>query len=375
MNLTLGVLTRLRALFARTQSRPAPARHSHRRAARSAIVFGLLAFLAATVGMAAAVDTVKPEWRDPELALRLDQLRGWKAKAPQRPLVLAFGSSRTQMGLSPVAMNFPDEPGSPLVYNFGYRAGHPLGVWLNFHRARDAGVKPAAVLIQLAPTELVLQFPAERQLPATWFPRFTRADIDRLGPHTNNPAPFRTAWWKSRLAPWCTYREAVLSDLLPNWQTSLQRVSYSWEFTDESGFAPLPFAIIPDEVTTRIANELREKHKRAFTRFAASERTQALFREIVDTCRADGAPVAFFWAPESPSCEANYTPASRAAITAYSKQLGNEFGVPVFPAPTHLEEADFADGFHLMRTGAEKYSRWLAETHLKPWLRSREFRP
>jgi hypothetical protein len=26
------------------------------------------------------------------------------------------------------------------------------------------------------------------------------------------------------------------------------------------------------------------------------------------------------------------------------------------------------DGIHLMRGGAEKYSRWLADNHLGPWL-------
>ena len=43
-------------------------------------------------------------------------------------------------------------------------------------------------------------------------------------------------------------------------------------------------------------------------------------------------------------------------------------GVRVFPAPEHLDEADFMDGYHLLPAGAAKYSRWLADNHLKPWL-------
>ena len=50
--------------------------------------------------------------------------------------------------------------------------------------------------------------------------------------------------------------------------------------------------------------------------------------------------------------------------------LTQELGVKVFPAPEHLVEDEFSDGYHLMRCGAENYSRWLADTHLKPWLAS-----
>ena len=154
-----GLLAKLRLLgsAAPPRPKPTPARSSRRKSARAAVWSGVAAFAAMTAGMAAAIDTVKSEWRDPEFALRLNQVQEWKAKAPQRPLVLAFGSSRTQMGLSPAAMDFPDEPGSPVVYNFGYRAAHPLGAWFHFTRVLDSGLKPDAVLIQLAAPELMVR--------------------------------------------------------------------------------------------------------------------------------------------------------------------------------------------------------------------------
>jgi len=39
----------------------------------------------------------------------------------------------------------------------------------------------------------------------------------------------------------------------------------------------------------------------------------------------------------------------------------------VFPSPD-LAETDFADGHHLLPHAAAKYSHWLADTHVKPWL-------
>ena len=51
-----------------------------------------------------------------------------------------------------------------------------------------------------------------------------------------------------------------------------------------------------------------------------------------------------------------------------ARQLSAEKGVPIFPAPAHLSDDDFADGYHPLADGAAKYSRWLADNHLRPWL-------
>jgi hypothetical protein len=95
------VLVLLRLLIQPTEkSHAAESRpRSRRKSARAAVWYGIAAFALLTAAMATAVDTILPEWRDPEFAVRLEQLRKWKVKAPQRPLVVAFGSSRTQMGV------------------------------------------------------------------------------------------------------------------------------------------------------------------------------------------------------------------------------------------------------------------------------------
>jgi hypothetical protein len=281
--------------------------------------------------------------------------------------VVAFGSSRTQMGISPTVMDFPDGPHTPLVYNFGYRGAQPLATHLNFTRVLDAGVKPDAILIQLAPVEVAETLAPERAFPPSWLPRLTLADQRRLALPITDPWVFQKAWLSTRLTLWKTYREAVLSDLLPDWQTPTQRIEFSWEAMDDRGFAPFAYAIVPDVVRAITANDIRTRYGWVHAAFAPGERTGPVLREWVSRCKAEGIPIAFFWAPEAPSCRALYSSASLEALAAYSKQLGDEFGAPVFPTPTHLQESDFADGFHLMKPGAVKYSRWLAENYLKPW--------
>jgi hypothetical protein len=364
------MIARVLAAFRLPRAAPGaarPAARHRRKLARAAVWSGVAAFLGLTVAMAVALDAVRPEWRDPEFGRKLNQLRKWQADAPRRPLVVAFGSSRTQMGLSPAAMGFPDEPGSPLVYNFGYQSAQPVGVWLQFARVLDSGVKPAAVLVQLAPAELLVCEPAEREC-AAWAPRFSRGDIRRLAPLTKDPTPFRRAWVKTRLNPWATYREAVQSDLLPEWQTERQRAWFVWEKTDEYGFVPHSMLTVPAAVRTRFEQDTRARHAGALTAFAPGTTQGPAFRDLVARCRAEGIAVAFFWAPASPAYRSWFTPASRAAVEAYGRKLAAQLGVRIFPAPEHLEDMDFADGYHLLPHGAPKYSRWLADNHLRPWL-------
>jgi hypothetical protein len=326
-----------------------------------------IGFVATMAGLLATLESDSARWRDPEFGVRLDRVKRWQAGHPDRPLVVAFGSSRTQMGLNPAAMEYPNEPGSPIVYNFGYRAGHPMGAWLQFTRVLDAGVKPAAVLIQLAPAEVMIEGPADQQFPH-WAPRFSLADIRRLEPFTKKREVFEEGWRKSRKKFWATYREAIMSEFLPQWQPQLARYNFTWEWTDRYGFAPHPFAEVPDDIRARVQETVRREQNFAFTGFTWTKTTHNIFRTWVGRCKAEGIPVAFFWIPESPNMRGWYSAVSRKSIADYERRLERDFGVPVFPAATHLAETDFADGYHLLRGGAAKYSRWLAETHLDPWL-------
>jgi hypothetical protein len=209
--------------------------------------------------------------------------------------------------------------------------------------------------------------PAEKQF-AAWAPRFSLADARRLLPYTDDPALFRRAWTSGRLNPWSAYRQAVLSDLLPDWQPPRVRVEFVWERMDARGFTPHPSASVSDEERARMMPNARRAARRAVNGFVPGDVPDRALRDVVARCRAEGIAVAFFWAPESPAYRGWYTPASRSALEEYGRGLAAELGVEVFPAPVHLAESDFADGDHLLRHGAERYSRWLADEHLKPWL-------
>ncbi len=363
---TLAIPRLLRRLVVGRDATPRPA--AGRRAARRALACGLLAFCGLTVGVEAAAETARPEWRDPEYGQRLRQVRQRQHKRHDRPLVLFFGSSRAQMGVSPHAMGFPDEPGQPLAYNFGYRSAHPLGVCLQVNRMFDDGVKPAAVLVMIAAVESKVDGAAEEEFPK-WGPRFSSADLRRLAPYTKNPAVYRRDLAAARRNPWAARREAILSDYLPNWQLPATRHKHEgWERMDRYGFTPFPQERLTDDIRRTVWDQTRAHHTEVINKSPPGVASHQAMRDLVARCRDEGAAVAMVWAPESPAYRALYAPAGWAGVEAYTRMLTAELGVPVFPAPDHLEEDDFADGIHMLPDGAARYSRWLAETHLKPWL-------
>src|SRR5262245_54551713 len=79
---------------------------SRKRSARAALLCGILFVVGSMAGMSGAIETVKPEWRDPEYGYRLRLLRQLARESPDRPLMLLLGTSRTQYALDPSAMGF-----------------------------------------------------------------------------------------------------------------------------------------------------------------------------------------------------------------------------------------------------------------------------
>jgi hypothetical protein len=312
----------------RLGGRPAPpvpaTGAARRRPARLSLACGGLLFALLTLALECAAESVRPEWRDPEYGHRLRRIRRWQRERPDRPLVFVLGSSRAQMGVSPAAMEFADRPGVPLVYNFGYREAYPLGAWLQLMRLLDDGVKPAAVVVLLATAESRMDGPAEEEFPR-WGSRYSAADLRRLAPYTEDAARCRSGLVAARLRPWEARREALVSDLLPKWQTPATRISHDgWERMDRYGHSPFPEECLTDEI--RRAEFARgARYAEAVTARPPGRVTQRAIRDMAARCRAEGIALAVAWAPESPAYRVvAYTPGARAVNEAYERTLAGE---------------------------------------------------
>lgn len=363
--------TRPRFRFPQRLAPPAASRRrstSRARAARSAVLSGLALLLLSHLGMAVLVETAKPEWRDPEYGHRLAQIRTLTRAHPSRPLMLAVGSSRTQMGVSPADMALPDEPGSPVVYNFGQAGAGPLQILLTTRRLLDDGVRPAFLLVEILPAGLIADGPAEQQL-RTWAHRLEAADLRRLGPYCDNPAILRRQWAENRANSWYTLRLTLMSHWRPSWLPWQQRQLFLWESLDPNGWMPYPYATVTDDERTRGLERVRKQYHETLTHFRIGAMADRALRDLIALSRERGIRMAFYLMPEGPAFQGWYPPDVRLMVAAYFAGLSRETGVPVFDASAGFGEEEFADGHHILRAGAARYSRRLADEYLRGWVR------
>jgi hypothetical protein len=331
-------------------------------------VFAALGFLVMlNAGMNLALETVKPEWRDPEYGHRLKDLRRCQQAEPDRPLVLVLGSSRPQMGLSPAALGLDNGPGSPLVYNFSAAGCGPIHELLTLKRLLDSGIQPSAVLVEVLRPVLAGNGPAEKLLHPG---RLSYADLHRLRLYCDDPQALRWNWLQQRLFPWHTLR----LNLLSHWAGSLlhwkSRQDFMWKQLKERGWLPYFFEDLPAEKRLQGIAAAQAQYAGYFAQYQIAPRPDQAYRELLSLCRERGIRVGFFIMPESPTFRYWYPPHAEETARNYLEQLAREFSVPVFDASAWInDETAFADSHHLMRSGAEQFSRRFGQECLAPWLR------
>jgi len=338
----------------------APAAQSRRRRARVAVSLGFAFSIAAQIALGLAVETVKPEWRDPEYGHRIKPLEQLQRDHPDRPLIVAVGSSRTLMGLDPVAMDFPNERGSPLVYNFGQTGAGPLQILLTVFRILDDGVKPQCILIELFPAALVGDGPAEGMMEA-WGPRFNAGDPRRLAPYADEPFALTRCWAFQRIAPWHSLRFPLMNHWKPSWVPARNRLDFQWTNLDAFGWLRYPMATIPEAERARLTAAAEESYRKQLAHYAIGAMSDRALRDIVARCRREEIPMAFYLMPEGPAFASWYGPGAKERFRDYAVRLSRETGAPVFDASEGFAETEFADSHHLLPAGAARFSKRLAE--------------
>lgn len=350
--------------------RARPKAGSRNRSARAGVLAGVVFGLAAMLGMSTALETVKPEWRDPEYGHRLILLRRHQCESPDRPLVLAFGTSRTQNAIAPSAMGFPAEPGSPLVFNFGQSGSPPLKILLTLLRLLDDGIRPGAVIVEVLPVWLAADGPAERML-RDGEPRLSSGDLRRLAPYCTDRVALERKWLTARLAPWSAQRVVLMSHWLPRWLKWGERIDPQWEGMQADGFVPYPDQFASPAFRELATAHAKREHAAVSAGHAFGESSLRALRDLVKRCHDERIPVLFVEPPVSPMFRGWFRPGVWESGKERLRAFAGELGVELVSPFAGLEESDYIDGHHMLRSGAEKYSRWLADTHLRTWLADR----
>jgi hypothetical protein len=320
------------------------------------------------LALAICIETICPHWRDPEFGHRLHQLQQLCQANQTRPLILILGTSRAQNGLQPAAITFPDQTTPPLVFNAAQTGSPPVKVLLTLRHYLDAGIKPQAVLLEILPLWLALDAPAE-DVFAPIAERLGWQDLSYLEPYCDDPHHLRRLWWTQRLACWSAQRTILKSHWCPRWLPWNERLDPFWTGMTADGFMPFLYAEPTPEFRQRALEHAQREYAYAFKRIVFSPRSLTALTELIDLCRHRGIALAWVEMPTSPRFRSWFAPGVWDHGHQQLAALAQQWQIPLFPADLPLEEEEFADGHHLLRSGAARYSRWLAEQHLRRWWR------
>ena len=319
--------------------------------ARCSLLAALTLFALSQLALNVVIDTVRPHWRDPEAAVRFAPL----SRADARPLVVALGSSRTQMGFDPDSLG--PLPGAPRVLNLAQAGGRLPTQLVSLRRLHRAGVRPAVVLIEILPAALADARPFEARLE---LPTLSLRDLIAITPECANPTTAWRDWLGARIAPVRQFRTHILSDcggghLLP----TFARTDFHKKQTRSNGWMPYFFETVSPEKRAAAIVADQAHYEPRVAQLQITGESHALLTTLAWEAEVNGATVAFVVPPESPEFRAWYRPAASQRLTQLLAELRETW--PVFDFRSAFVERDFADGHHLLRHAAREYSRRLGE--------------
>jgi len=333
------------------------------RRAQGAVLCGIAFVVLFNLALNISIDTAKPEWRDPEYGHRLKELQPLTQSADGKPLVVALGSSRSQMGFNPLVTGLDE---TAVVYNFSQAGCGPLHELLNLHRLLAAGIKPDYLLVEILPPVLGGEAKAEKLLMAE---RLSAEDFRQAKPYCHDASELHDRWMKTRVSPWYAYRLNLVShhwgSLLP-WQS---RQYFMWKQMKPRGWLPYFFEEITAEKRQDGVSKAHFQYSPYFIDFHIAPLPERAYSDLIELCKQHDILLAFYTMPESPTFRSWYTPKARQTIDEYFRNLST--GFPVFDCSAWFnEETTFADSHHLMRKGAGDFSTRFGKECIGPWVAS-----
>lgn len=339
-----------------------PRRPVLRRRARLAVAAGIIAFLASQFVLNFFIEVWEPCVRYPEFGYRLAGLRRLLAAEPGRPLFLALGSSRTEMGFRPEVLPSYRTVGGvePLVFNFGISGSGPLRQLLHLRRLLASGIRPDWIVLEISPFMLAAPDGGLGRLPNEAVSCLDLGILTELSPVTWT---FFQTWLAHRLTPVHSDRKGLLCRYGPHFCLM--------EAFSTHGI----FCVCPDcfgWLAWADADPTPERRRPWLARISqtysgeVSDACDRILHRLLALCREQGISVALCLMPEGKDFRRRYVPSTLAALDAYLACLAREWRVPLIDARSWVADADFIDGHHLLQRGARGFTERLGRELIGP---------
>jgi hypothetical protein len=288
------------------------------------------------------------------------QLRQRLASAPDRPLLLMVGSSRTDNAFQSWRCNgLPCADGKALLaYNFGVPTAGPAHELLYVREMLEAGIRPRLLLIEFLPLLLNKPHPGiiseENWAAAPW--RSLR-QLVCLCPYFIHPGKKLLDWLEARLAPCYLFRYHFQRRVLA---ALFRDEPFEVDYTHDGWGRQLPDGPSAVQIAQRVAVTAHH-YRPSLQHFRVGAGPRQALHDLLDLCHREQVPVMLVVTPESSICRSWYSPEAVLRARQLLAELSETYGVPVIDAWQWLPDTDFHDSHHVMASGSQRFTTRLLE--------------
>ncbi len=286
------------------------------------------------------------------------QLHELLTEAPDRPLVLMFGSSRTDWAFEAGRLSGrPGPDGRPLlVYNFGVPTAGPMHEALFLNDLLDEGIRPRLLLVEFVTTLLNQSrrglLTEEQFTEARWH---NAHQLFFLRWYFSNPRKALIQWVEAQVAPWYAFRWNIHEHLQGH---------HSTEPLDDQAERPMDAwgcRMLWKDPNTPEYRAMRwegafQMYRPTLQRFHLGAKPTQAMHDLLARCRRENIAVALVLMPVTNEFRELIPAEGRAELDNLVAKLSSRYGAHLIDASDWLDNGDFDDGHHVLTTGADKFS-------------------
>jgi hypothetical protein len=323
----------------------------------AAVVWGLAFFAGCQIGFSFLMDRWQPELCDPEYGYKLHTLRGRSTSRSGRPLLVAIGSSRTNLGLRPEVLGdvLSGAGQRPVVFNFALNGSGPLLELICLRRLLADGIRPDWLVIEVHPA-LLNQDAGWAEESALNINRIRWVDLPALRRLASHPWLLLRQWCRSRMTPCFSHRFCIMTRYAPEFLPWESRQD-GWRQMDRSGWMPYKFAAVDAARYRKGVEYARREYTPALAHFHISPLPDRAVRDMLTLCRQERIPALLLLMPEGSEFRSWYPPTADKVIADYLAGLCREYGTCAIDARTWIADHYFFDSHHLLPCGATDFTR------------------
>src|SRR5947209_6595139 len=267
--------------------------------ARAVLVWLLAGFVAIQLVFDLAMERWQPILRDPEYGYKLSRLRTLLRAQPGRQLILVLGSSRTNLGVCPAAMQTrSDRVSGPLVFNFSINGAGPRLQLVTLKRLLAEGIRPDRIVLEVLPPALH-QDDAYNEEVWLNINRLGLDDLRTLVVYSDHPLLLIRHWLRSRLLPCMTHRYWLMLRYGHSWIRLDPLRPQDWSNLDRLGWECYHRQQVDADEYARGLQAAHDEYIHALSQFCITPTPDRVTHDLLNLCRRKGIAVLLLLMPEA----------------------------------------------------------------------------